>query len=70
MIRQDSILWSIVGVAIVVFVSNYHISRASHKIPRIHATVMSFLGVFIGMFGMIIVGTIALAFFQTGGGEQ
>jgi len=67
MIRQDSIIWSIVGVAIVVFVSNYHISRASQKIPRVHATVMSFLGVFMGMFGVIIVGTVVLAYLQTGG---
>ena len=69
MVRQDSIIWSIVGIAIVVFVSNYHISRASQKIPRVHATVMSFLGVFIGMFGTIIIGTVILAYLQGGEGN-
>ena len=69
MIRQDSIVWSIVGVAIVVFMSNYHIGKASQRIPRLHATVMSFLGVVIAMFGVIILGTIVVAYLQGGGGS-
>ncbi len=67
MIRSDQIFWPIIGVAAVVFISNYHINKASQRIPRLHATVMSFLGVLIAMFGVIIVGTIILAYLEAGG---
>ncbi len=66
MIIQNSIIWPILGVAIIVFVSNYRISKASQRIPRLHATVMSFLGIFIAMFAVIIVGTVVIAYIDAG----
>jgi hypothetical protein len=65
MLRPE-IFWQIIGVFAVVFISNYHIAKASRRIPRWHATVVSFLGVMIAMFGVIILGTIILAYLQAG----
>ena len=67
MLRQDSIFWPIVGVFMIVFITNYHIGKASQRIPRWHATIIAFLGVMVAMFGVIIIGTIILAFLQYGG---
>jgi hypothetical protein len=67
MLRSNQIIWPIIGVATVVFMTNYHINKASQRIPRLHATVMSFIGVMIAMFGVIIVGTIILAYLEAGG---
>ena len=66
MTRPDSILLQLIGVAVVIFVSNYHINRAVQWIPRWHATIITMLGAALGMFGMIIVGTIVLAYLQVG----
>ena len=64
MLRQDTIIWPIVGVFAVVFIANYHINKAARRIPRFQATIISFIGVMIAMFGVIVLGTIILAFFQ------
>ena len=61
MVQQSSLLWQIGGVSIVVFVANYHINKAAERIPRWHAVVNAFIGVFIAMFAAIILGTIILA---------
>jgi hypothetical protein len=65
---QEHLVWRIAGVFVVVFVSNYHISKASRRIPRWHATVLSFLGVMVAIFGVIITGTIVMAYFRSNGG--
>ena len=65
---QEGLLWQIVGVFAVVFISNYHISRAARRIPRWHATVISFVGVMVAIFGVIIIGTIVLAYFGSANG--
>ena len=57
---QPAIVWQIVGVFIVVLVSNYHINRAAQRIPRWHAVVTSFAGVIVSMFSVIVIGTIIL----------
>jgi hypothetical protein len=64
---QPEIVWQIVGVFAVVLISNYHINKAARRIPRWHATVISFLGVMLAMFGVIILGTIVLAYVRAGG---
>jgi hypothetical protein len=64
---QPGVVWQIIGVFIIVFVANYHISKAAGRIPRWQATVISFLGVLVAMFGVIIIGTIILAYYQPGG---
>lgn|GEM_PF-1922278 len=70
MLWQDSIFWPIVGVSAIVFITNYHIGKASQRIPRWHATIIAFLGVIVAMFGVIIIGTIVLAFLQYEGGTN
>jgi hypothetical protein len=65
---QKQVIWQIVGVFIIVFISNYHISRASRRIPRWHATVLSFIGMVVAILGVIIVGTIIMTYFQSTGG--
>ena len=65
---QPQVVWQIIGVFIIVFGANYHISKASHRIPRWQATVISFIGVIAAMFGVIIVGTIIMAYYQPAGG--
>lgn len=62
MLRQDTIIWPIIGVFAVVLISNYQINKVSRRIPRFQATIISFAGVMIAMFAVIIVGTIVLAF--------
>lgn len=64
---QQQVVWQIIGVFIIVFVANYHISKAARYIPRWQATVISFLGVLVAMFGVIIIGTIIIAYFQPPG---
>jgi hypothetical protein len=63
MLRPE-IFWQIIGVFAVVFISNYHIAKAARRIPRWHATIVSFLGVIIALFGVIILGTIILTYLQ------
>jgi hypothetical protein len=70
MLRPDSLLSQLIGVAVVILISNYHISRAVQWIPRWHATIITMLGAAIGMFGMIIVGTLVLAYLQARSGAQ
>lgn len=65
---QPQIVWQIVGVFTAVFISNYRISRAARRIPRWHAAVLSFIGMAIAMFSMLIIGSAIGAFYQTGGG--
>lgn len=65
---QQSLLWQIAGVFVVVLVSNHHISRASQRIPRWQATVLSFIGVTVAIFGVVIVGTVITAYFRPAGG--
>ena len=63
-ILRPEIFWQIMGVFAVVFITNYRIAKAARRIPRWHATIVSFIGVMIAMFGVIGLGTIILAFFQ------
>jgi hypothetical protein len=65
MIRSE-FFWQLIGVFAVVFISNYHINKASQRIPRWHATIVSFIGVVIGMFGIILLGSVVLTYFQAG----
>jgi len=65
---QQQVVWQIIGVFIIVSVANYHISKAAHRIPRWQAMVISFIGVIAAMFGVIIVGTIIIAYYQPAGG--
>ena len=53
MTRPDSFLLQLIGVAVVIFISNYHINRLTQWIPRWHATIITMLGAGLGMFGMI-----------------
>jgi hypothetical protein len=68
LILFDGVVWQIVGVFTVVIVVNYHISKASRGIPRLHATVNSFIGVVVGLFGVILLGTLILTFYRSAGG--
>ena len=61
---QPQVLWQIIGVFIVVFVSNYHISKAARYIPRWQAAIITIIGVLTAMFGVIIIGAIFMAYFQ------
>jgi len=65
---QQNFIWQIVGVVIVVLVSNYHIGNASRRIPRWHATIFSFAGVMVAIIVVILVGTVMLAYFRPNGG--
>jgi len=69
MLRPEFI-WQVVGVLLVVFIANYHINKAAQRISRWHATFASFLGVMIGMFGVIIIGTLIMVYFEAGGAAQ
>lgn len=62
----EQVIWQIIGVLIVVVVANYYISKAAQHMPRLYATVFGFAGVALGMFGMIIIGTIVITYYQTG----
>ena len=60
-------IWQIVGVFTVVLISNHHINKAAQRIPRWHATIVSFLGVMLALFGVIALGNLLIAYLQTGG---
>ncbi len=62
---QTQLWWQIVGVLVVVFVSNYHIGRAARRIPRWQATVLSFAGVLVALMVVTVVGTLVLAYTRT-----
>ena len=64
---QPQIIWQIVGVFAAVFISNYNISKAARRIPRWHAAVISFIGMALAMFGVIIIGSIIIASRKQGG---
>jgi hypothetical protein len=66
MLRSEFV-WQLIGVFAVVFISNYHINKAAQRIPRWHATIVSFIGVLIGMFGVILLGSVIMVYLQTGG---
>lgn len=61
---NPSIFWQIMGVLVVVSISNHHINKAARRIPRWHAVINSFLGVMLGMFGMILLGSMIIAYLQ------
>ncbi|MCB0193143.1 MAG: hypothetical protein KDJ65_14460 [Anaerolineae bacterium] len=63
---QVGIIWQILGVMAVVFISNYHIAQATKRIPRWHATIISLVGAMIAMFGVIALATILMVYFQAG----
>jgi hypothetical protein len=65
---QQQLVWQILGVFVVVFVANYHISKATRYIPRWQATILSFIGMSLAMFGVIVIGTIIIAYFNPAGG--
>lgn len=55
---SNHILWKIIGVALVVFIANYHVNQASQRIPRWHATILAMIGMLIGIFSVTILGSI------------
>lgn len=61
---NPGIVWQILGIVAVVFISNHHINKAARRIPRWHAAVMSFLGVMLAMFGVIFLGSMIIAYVQ------
>jgi hypothetical protein len=65
---QQQLVWQILGVFVVVFVANYHISKAARYIPRWQAALLSFIGMSLAMFGVIVMGTIIIAYFSPAGG--
>lgn len=65
MLRPE-IVWQIVGVFIVVLISNYHINRASRQIPRWQATIISFLGAMAAIMLVVFVGTVAITYLGRG----
>jgi hypothetical protein len=67
-IVQANLLWQFVGVFSVVFISNHHITKASRRIPRWHATILSFVGVTLAIFSVILVGSVVIAYYRTAGG--
>ncbi len=66
MIRQE-ILWQILGVIVIVLISNRQIEKASRRIPRWHAVIFSFVGVMIALLATVFIGTIIANYFQWGG---
>jgi hypothetical protein len=66
---QQGLLWQLVGVFAIVFISNYHISRAARRIPRWHAAIFSFVGMMVAVFAIVLVGTTLMVYFGTSGGE-
>lgn len=65
---QQGLLWQIVGVFAIVFISNYHISRAARRIPRWHAAIFSFVGMMIAFLVITMAGTAMLAYLGPDGG--
>jgi hypothetical protein len=65
MLRPE-VVSQLLGVFIVVLVSNYHINKAARRIPRWHATILSFAGVIVSMFSVILVGNLLIATLQAG----
>lgn len=63
---QVGTIWQILGVLAVVLISNYQIAEATKRIPRWHATVISLVGAMIAMFGIIVLATILMVYFQFG----
>lgn len=66
---QDNLIVQIVGVFIIVAISNHHINKASRRIPRWHAALISFLGVIVALFVVVLAGTIIRAYFMVTGGN-
>ncbi len=69
MLQPENLILQIVGVFVIVLISNYHINKISRRIPRLHATIISFLGVILALFAMVIVSTLFLTLVQRGGGR-
>ncbi len=66
-IIQQQVIWQIAGVLSSVFIANYHITQAARRIPRWQAAVISFIGMALAMFTLIIVGSLIIAA-RLGGG--
>lgn len=58
------IVFQVIGVLIVVLISNYYIGRAAKQVPRWHAVVITFLGLIVSMFIVITIGRFIMAFYQ------
>jgi hypothetical protein len=65
---QPQVIWQIMGVFVTVFLANYHISKAVRHIPLWQAIVIAGIGVLTAMFGVIVIGTIVIAYLQSAGG--
>jgi hypothetical protein len=65
---QRGLLWQIVGIFAIVFISNYHISRAARRMPRWHAAIYSFVGMMAAFLAITMAGTAVLAYLGPGGG--
>jgi hypothetical protein len=64
---QTQLWWQILGVLVVVFVSNYHINRAARRIPRWQATALSFAGVLAALIVVSVAGTLVQVYLQGNG---
>jgi|JFJP01.1.fsa_nt_gi hypothetical protein len=62
MLRPE-FLWQMIGMGMVVMISNYHIQQGAQRISRWHAIVMTFTGLMLGMFAVLTIGNIAVAFY-------
>jgi hypothetical protein len=64
-------LWAkVFGIIIIVVVCNYHIAKASHRIPRWHAVVVTFIGLLASIPIVMIVNAVtktALVLYGGGG---
>ncbi len=65
---QPGIFWQITGVFVVVFIANYHISKASKQIPRWQATIISFIGAMVAIVLMALLTTLTNAIIAARGG--
>jgi len=62
MLRPE-FLWQMIGMGIVVMISNYHIQQATQQISRWHAIAMTFAGLILGMLTVLTIGNIMVAFY-------
>jgi len=66
---QKGLVWQLAGVLAIVFISNHHIARATRRIPRWQAAVLSFVGMMAAIFIVVLVGTALITYGGTGGGQ-
>jgi hypothetical protein len=63
---KADIAWTVVGVLIMVTLSNHHINFASRTIPRWHAVIYSFVGLMLGLVTTATIGAITISYLGWG----